>query len=414
MKTFFCSLFFIFNCDASLSSGSYVGNGGDTIVCRSSHENPFEGHYTLDYLIEYRETSLGPVKISQFSDTIIRLNNFLKLNYPELQNHFNQFMGAVRMDLPSSGRHWIPETNGLIDIKDENIQKLIPRNCLSERAGESYLKLYQTVIREPSKDPIQYHYDRSILEELELKNPLQYSFFIVHEWLWDLSHDVRSVRKLNWLLHSDKLKDMNRGELASMFDRFDIFKIKLDFCERSSGIKKLMNQSCEKVTLTDLSQIKTVNISSQLQTPFRIGDFYGFGRLENLSLNGLSLNTYDLLPRLFYPLYKLRSLDLSHNNLSSVSDQVTIDLMDLENLDLSHNPILKIPVAFEQLASLSNLTISLTANLFYEPKDLLNLPRNLKTLTLINNKLSSNEMKVLLAKIQKSKPDLRVIIKNDF
>jgi hypothetical protein len=414
MKTIFCSLIFIIYCDVSLASGSYVGNGGDTIVCRSSSDNIFEGHYTLDYLIEYRETPQGLVKIDRFSDTIYRLNNFLAVTYPELQSHFNQFVSAVRTNHPSSGRHWIPEVNGLVDIKDENIQKLIPANCLSENEGAESLKLYQTVIREPSKDPIQYHYDQNILEELELKNPLQFSFFIVHEWLWDLSHDVRSVRKLNWLLHSESLKDMKRNELAAMFNRFDIFKIKLDFCERSSQIKELMDLSCEKVTLVDLSQIKAVKISSALTTPFRIGDFFGFGRLEKLSLSGLNLSTFDILPRLFYPLYKLRSLDLSHNKLSSISDQVSVDLMDLENLDLSYNPLTKIPAALRQLTSLKSLTLSADKELFNDVKNIENLPTDLKNLTLINNKLASRDIETIFIKIQQSKPNLQIIVKNDF
>lgn len=396
--------------DASLASGSYVGNGGDTILCKSSPENNFQGHYTLDYLLEFRETNLGPLEITTFSQTLDRLNLFLGMKYPELLTHFNQFMEGVRDNQVKHGRHWVEEESKLIDIEDENIQKLIPVNCLEEKNGEYRLKLHQTVIREAIKDPIIYHYDKKILEELEAKNPLQYSFFIVHEWLWDLTRDVRTVRTLNWLFHSEELHKMTRSELSMMFDRFDIFKVKLNFCERSTQIKNLFLQACEDVDLISLAELKSINFTKSLKTPFRMGDFYGFGRVENLSMSGLNLNASDLLPRIFYPLYTLKTLNLSHNKLDTLSDEVTLDLMNLKKLDLSHNPLKAIPNSLLKLKKLETLTMTLRESLLAEEKDVNNLPPGLTNLILINVKSESNKVEEVLNLLKKFRPQLIVSV----
>lgn len=397
--------------DASLASGSYVGNGGDTILCKSSPENNFQGHYTLDYLLEFRETNLGPLEIKDFSQTIDRLNLFLGQKYPELLTHFNQFMEAVKTKQAMHGRLWLEEDSRLIDIEDENIQKLIPINCLDEKNGEYRLKLHQTVIRESIKDPIIYHYDKKILEELEAKNPLQYSFFIVHEWLWDLTRDVRSVRSLNWLFHSEELHKMTRSELSMMFDRFDVFKVKLNFCERSTQVKNQFNQACESVDLQTLAGVKSLHFTKSLITPFRMGDFYGFGRVENLSMSRLNLKTSDLLPRIFYPLYTLKSLDLSHNKLENLSEEVTVDLMNLKNLDLSHNPLKTIPNAMLKLKKLESLSMTLHESILSEEKEVNNLPAGLSQLILINMNSESRKVEEVLKLLKKLRPQLNVTVK---
>ena len=412
MQNLLLSLIVFFSfIDASLASGSYVGNGGDTILCKSSPENNFQGHYTLDYLLEFRETNLGPLEITDFSETIDRLNLFLGQKYPELLTHFNQFMEAVRGNQVKHGRHWLEEESKLIDIEDENIQKLIPANCLDEKNGEYRLKLHQTVIRESIKDPIIYHYDKKILEELEAKNPLQYSFFIVHEWLWDLTRDVRSVRSLNWLFHSEELHKMSRSELSKMFDRFDVFKVKLNFCERSTQIKNLLNQACESVDLNTLAEVMSINFTKSLKTPFRMGDFFGFGRVINMSMSRLNLNTSDLLPRIFYPLYTLKSLDLSHNKIDNLSEEVTVDLMNLKNLDLSHNPLKTIPNSMLKLKKLETLTMTLCESILSEEKEVNNLPSGLSNLVLISLNSDSRKIEEVLKLLKKLRPQLNVSVK---
>lgn len=396
--------------DASIASGSYVGNGGDTILCKSSPENNFQGHYTLDYLLEFRETKLGPLEITEFSQTIDRINLFLRQKYPELLSHFNHFIEAVRANQAIHGRLWIEEESKLIDIEDEKIQKLIPVNCLEEKNGEYRLKLHQTVIREAIKDPIIYHYDKKILEELEVRNPLQYSFFIIHEWLWDLTRDVRSVRTLNWLIHSEELHKMTRTELSMMFDRFDVFKVKLNFCERSTLVKNLFNQSCESVDLKKLAEVKSINFTTLPISPFRMGDFYGFGRVEDLSMQGLNLKSYDLLPRLFYPLYTLKSLDLSYNKLELISDEVTLDLVNLKKLDLSHNLFKSIPHSLLKLKKLETLIMTLDERFLIEEKDVNNLPLDLRNLILININSQSRNVEDFLKLLKKLRPQLNVSV----
>ena len=164
------------------------------------------------------------------------------------------------------------------------------------------------------------------------------------------------------------------------------------------------------MTLQDLSAIKNLEIK-KVQNPFRMGDFYGFGRVENLTMTNISLKTYDILPRLFFPLYSLTQLNLSHNMLTGISEEVVADLGKLKTLDLSHNPISKILPSFLKFKNLETLIISLNENLFLSQSDINNLPLSLKNLIVFEDQMSSSKVSEVLALLKKTRPNLIVTVK---
>lgn len=302
------------------ASGGSVGNGGDTIFCKPLAASPFYGHYTLDYLLEYKTSSSALRTTNSADDSFKKISSILHRHYPALGQNFDDFIFGVRKNYPYKGRHWIETKVDLLDIKDENVIKRLPSNCD---------QFYQTVIRKSFLDPIEYQYDGDILEHQEKHNPVQYSFFIVHEWLWDFTRDVRALRKLNWIIHSEKFDTISKESLKSLFINWDLFSISsLDLCDRSNFIKNIFDVSCEQLNFAE-NVMKVYDLKVQAQP--RIGDFFGFTKLKSLKL----IKAEYLLPRVFYSLFSLEQLDLSESLVNDVSDLVLMDLHQLKKMILN-------------------------------------------------------------------------------
>ncbi len=366
--------------------GSLVGNGGDTIFCTPSALNDFDGYYTLDFLLEYRTANPNLVEPTSLSDTINRLREIFGRRYPEILPLFFDFMNHVRKDEVGTSRRWLESSSSLVDIKDENIINQIPLNCSMIKNGERKPMLYQTVIRKGFFDPIQYFFSAEILNLQEQKNPLQYSFFMVHEWLWDLTRNVEVIRKLNWLFHSRSLPELSRDDLKTQFAHLGLFQVKLPLCERSLVVKKLFPKPCEQMELADLRVLNSIEMSSLPENfLFRIGDFYGFSKIQNLKIgsdDGIFRQS-PLHPRIFEPLYSLSTLALRGLHLMELSEEITRDLRSLENLDLRSNPLGRIPVSLKNLTNLQTLSLTLwTQGPLQETRDIEALPRSLQVLRL--------------------------------
>ncbi|XP_039750194.1 chaoptin isoform X3 [Pararge aegeria] len=96
-----------------------------------------------------------------------------------------------------------------------------------------------------------------------------------------------------------------------------------------------------------------------MNTPFLNGErggsiFKGLERrLSHLGLRNVSLTNVPSMP-----LPKLKSLDLSYNNLPSVPTDITANLTRLRTLDLSYNDLTTVPVATHSLSDLRWLSLS--------------------------------------------------------
>nr|XP_034828865.1 chaoptin-like [Maniola hyperantus] len=96
-----------------------------------------------------------------------------------------------------------------------------------------------------------------------------------------------------------------------------------------------------------------------MNTPFQNGErggsiFKGLERrLSHLGLKNVSLTNVPSMP-----LPKLKSLDLSYNNLPSVPTDITANLTRLRALDLSYNDLTTVPVATHSLSELRWLSLS--------------------------------------------------------
>lgn len=201
----------------SAHAGQDAGSGGDTVECVRSAENSFSGTYALDYLLTYKESNKNAdiVSVKTLDESISRLRQNLVEKLPELVESFDEFMKLVRNEDVALPRFWEEAPFGLVDIKDEEIINLVPMNC--RQNGQ--VKIVQTIIRlNPAKVGTEkykliYKYVPHLFQSLYTDNPLQLSFLLVHEWLWDLSHNVEKNRRLNRVFHSKELETLNREQL---------------------------------------------------------------------------------------------------------------------------------------------------------------------------------------------------------
>ncbi|XP_045449309.1 chaoptin [Melitaea cinxia] len=113
----------------------------------------------------------------------------------------------------------------------------------------------------------------------------------------------------------------------------------------------------ESGSFTALPKLLWLDLS--MNTPFNSGErdssiFKGLERrLSHLGLRNVSLTSVPSMP-----MPKLKSLDLSYNNLPSVPTDITANLTRLRSLDLSYNDLTNVPVATHSLSDLRWLSLS--------------------------------------------------------
>lgn len=192
---------------STVSAATVVTNGGDIVSCRDEIDAEYVGPYSLDFLLTRRSLSLdSTVEVTTWEQSAQRILLWLRAKIPALGRSFSDFLIYTYNFMDESRpRIWRPAPFGLLDLADEQIISLLPANCYVRDAAQR-IAIIQSIIREQRANLIIYHFDPNILDPLRDESPLQYSFLMIHEWLWDLSRDVRVNRDVNRILHSQDLE----------------------------------------------------------------------------------------------------------------------------------------------------------------------------------------------------------------
>lgn len=191
------------------SRGTERQGGGDALNCRASEtgENSYNGLYFLDYFLTVdsgTESQLN-MEAATWKASIQRIQLRLNELFPKLGQHFKGYLDLLNNGDLSQNRVWKGKKLPLIDIKDENYPVVIPQNCFEKNGSRE--DIYQAVIRKEYETGfIRYTYNTDVLQKLEEEavNQFQYSFLLVHEWLWDFFpvDRIELLRDANFLLHS--------------------------------------------------------------------------------------------------------------------------------------------------------------------------------------------------------------------
>ncbi len=221
---------------ALATEGGRTGNGF-AVPCRTNEaEGIREGYYSLDYLVT---TGLGPShKIKTWEESSERIKRLLQGVLTEAQMKlYEDFVINVRNTDYSRSRVWEASPYGVLNLKlhtavdagdpnvlpkeqiKSNLKSLVsklPLACQNEK-GET--ELIPAVVfqddfftgRPPGN--LVYKYVPKVLNELEINDALQLSYLYIHEWLWDISNNEDRNRRINQLLHSERIDGMSDGEI---------------------------------------------------------------------------------------------------------------------------------------------------------------------------------------------------------
>lgn len=206
--------------------GGVTKGGGDSIFCApdaalkvesAKYGRPYlEGLLNFDYLQtfkpnQYFEAPAGS-RWESYRDYIrtnlLRLINPISVNAKEraLLESFDSFFNSIENQNNNRSRVWTATQLELHQFKDEELEIDPPRNCLNQQGQPNLLQLIERD-RNPQQNKVYYRYNQKELNNLKA-TPLQYSFLMTHEWLWDLTQSRWSNRRMNALMHSKRWSEL--------------------------------------------------------------------------------------------------------------------------------------------------------------------------------------------------------------
>ncbi len=219
----------IVNCYAKppVVNGGFVGTGGDVIECIPSTDNFLNGLYSLDYVATLEDIQKDPKVIADPSlqKSLERIEQLLSQKVPSLAASFRTFREDFLNTRPQRNHVWEPAPFGLINIQDEKLTSQVPPNC-QKQGGPA---ISQAVIKESQGfsgtlgTTVIYKYDSSIFNRLMQESPVQLSFLLVHEWLWEMSSNVDRNRRLNRFFHSPEFAAMSAEDVAKYLNALGFY-----------------------------------------------------------------------------------------------------------------------------------------------------------------------------------------------
>jgi hypothetical protein len=172
-----------------LSGERGSGGGGDLLKCPGDPTR----YYSLDYFLsDHRDIDERLLSQTQCHRVIQSIHQHLQKHNPVLAAGLAGFMREFNNYSAWKGdRSFVFQTGRIIQIRDEEINKKI---C---RGGQ----IFQTAIRFPL--PRFVHYSIDIDAFLSIKDqPLQCSYFLLHEWARDFLWKASKNRQFVHYLHS--------------------------------------------------------------------------------------------------------------------------------------------------------------------------------------------------------------------
>lgn len=220
------------------ASGGTVQNGGDAMVCGDTYwivarsPEAKTRFYSMDYVYEV-EDGVDPkslVKVKNWSESWRRIAVIIGRLSPRLEVDFREFtestsyIGSEENIPKKAAKRWrsLASRNGF--SAPAAPFKKVPRGCVlvPPNGQPSWLEWYQIITRvyDPSKKTIEYQYDPSAIQKMA--TPMQFSFLMVHEWLWTLTEDPKVSRKVNSFLHGKEIDQMGGAEISRKLEELGL------------------------------------------------------------------------------------------------------------------------------------------------------------------------------------------------
>lgn len=212
--------------------GGYVGNGGDVVICTPYFENSFNGAYALDFIATYQpSTDAALIKATSAPPNYLQFDP-IKMSDPglagnawwvsiyrklfrvsrDMAEQYRDFVSMIYVGSKNRTVFWNDATFGLVDIKDEALAVRIPPNCSTP--SPSGPKLYQAIIRQKLNSLLQFSYDKKLVQSLT--SDLQFSYLMLHEFLWSHTADVETIRFINRFVHSGQIDSITAEDFGTL------------------------------------------------------------------------------------------------------------------------------------------------------------------------------------------------------
>lgn len=185
----------------AFAKGPGGSGGGNVVLCTPSKENNLSGFYFLDYLFVGKPEELETIQYSESVDKSVylflkKIEAKLEQTAPAMAVSLKNYIHHINNTDPSKTHVWefslfppdpVPYAGLGFDITQTNCRNL-----------------YQTIVRTEDGKVTRYKVYSNMLNKLRTQQDLyQYSFALVHEWLWELlPENEEGIRKVNGYLHS--------------------------------------------------------------------------------------------------------------------------------------------------------------------------------------------------------------------
>ncbi len=424
----------VLHCKSAIA-GVTVGNGGDAVRCEVSDNSSYAGYYSFDYLMTLREDNSDLQELATWGDQRERLLGLFEQKYPDLERFFRDFLARIPGEdavppeqIYLQERLWLEAIYGLVDLEDEQAIRKLPPNCYKKGAEKNHLEVLQAVIRQKNESATIYNYDPEVLRQLRYR-PLQYSFLIVHEWLWDFVEDPEALRRINRFLHSAQAETLSKVDFQNSLKNLGLSLHPRKFvpvCQRTPGIQEsivlALKAPCELLTEGDLAagmqggRLETrgsilsgffssswkdierfylehyLESARQIEGPFvnaglttlLPGDLTAF---ESRTVMTFSGNRIDhIFKDSLYGLLRLEYLDFSFNRIASLQGDLFDQTPNLRAFDVAGNALTEIKFTGSKVLEFLRLFVANENRLDIFPEFFDKTP-NLEAIGLRNNQI---------------------------
>jgi len=330
-----------------------VGNGGDTLSCREATQNSYSGLYALDYLMTMDQYGDGALVVpDNWQKSLDRIQALLAEKYPALVDSLQAFRANIDNTSDwTKARIWLDAPQGLVNLNDQNLTRKIPANCGGQNPTAG-LNVIQTVVRQKRPNIIEYEVDYSVFNGLQTR-PLQFSFLMIHEWLWDLTDDPAVIRLANRFLHSKAAATLSPTDFQLSLNNIGISSRKagfVSFCDRSPSISayysKTIGKGCAQITQADLDSMPVagkpyLNLENEAIQRLLIDDFANLEFLQSIQFLADHLSSFP--DEIFAGLNSLERFEIEGNQLTEIPVKALANAPNLKALDVSRNHITDLP-----------------------------------------------------------------------
>jgi len=210
MKNILIMSLFLISTSLAYGGGVRVGNGGNIVRCQG--ETSFK---SLEYVLtkDLYGRNVKPVKVASLNESLDRILKLISTKLPQYKKSFQNYLTYFMNSQDDQPYVWHA---GIIQTLDGDTV-VLPYSCQNSLGTVDIVQAVVRTVEKKSNAEISIHffYDGDQLFQLSHEAPLQMSFLVVHEWIWDLTSDPQKNRRFDYLLHSTYADQLTTQQLQN-------------------------------------------------------------------------------------------------------------------------------------------------------------------------------------------------------